>query len=150
MHRLLRFKTAVVVTLEGVLLGVVLTLTGCSAGSEEEGRIRVTPARVIGVYELKLDKGSERLELKADGTYVQDTVSRTRPVHCIGQWHIQNHFFDGSEVILLDAAIIPEATPGGENLQLRFGGFAMKAHERSGKVALARNEVADWYYERTR
>jgi hypothetical protein len=26
----------------------------------------------------------------------------------------------------------------------------MKAHERSGKVALARNEVADWYYERTR
>jgi hypothetical protein len=53
-------------------------------------------------------------------------------------------------VILLDAAIIPEATPGGENLQLRFGGFAMKAHKRSGKVTLARNEVADWYYERTR
>jgi len=25
----------------------------------------------------------------------------------------------------------------------------MYAHERSGKVALARNEVADWYYERT-
>jgi hypothetical protein len=25
----------------------------------------------------------------------------------------------------------------------------MYAHERSGRVALARNEVADWYYERT-
>jgi hypothetical protein len=149
MQRLLRFKTAVVATLEGVLLGVTLTLAGCSGGSEEEGRIRTTPAQVVGVYELKLDKGSERLELKADGTYGQDTVSQSRPVHQAGQWHIQNHFFDGSEVILLNAAIIPEATPLGENL-LRFGGLAMHTHKRSGKVALARNEVADWYYERTR
>jgi hypothetical protein len=52
-------------------------------------------------------------------------------------------------VILLNAVIIPEATPLGENLQLGFGGLAMKVHERSGKVAFARNEVADWYYERT-
>src|ERR1700719_4431594 len=104
MLRLLRPKTALVVTLEGVLLGVSLTLAGCSGGSEEEGRIRDTPAQVVGVYELKLDKGTDRLEIKADGTYAQDTVSQTRPVHHTGQWHIRNHFFDGSEVILLDAA----------------------------------------------
>jgi hypothetical protein len=149
MLRLLRPKTAVVVTLEGVLLGVALTLAGCSGGSEEEGRIRVTPAQVIGVYELKLDKGTERLEIKADGTYAQDTVSQTRSVHHTGQWHIQNHFFDGSEVILLDAAITELATPLDENPRLGFGELPMYAHDRSGKVALARNEVADWYFERT-
>jgi len=145
----MRPKTAVVVTLEGVLLGASLTLAGCSGGSEEEGRIRATPAQVVGVYELKLDKGTERLEIKADGTYAQDTVSQTRPVHHTGQWQIQNHFFDGSEVILLDAAITDLATPLGENPRLGFGELPMYAHDRSGKVALARNEVADWYYERT-
>ena len=149
MLRPLRLKAVVGVTLEGVLLGVALTLAGCSGGSEEEGRIRVTPAQVIGLYELKLDKGSERLELKADGTYVQDTASQTRPVHRTGQWRIQNHFFDGSEVILFDAAITPLATPLDENPQLGFGELPMYAHQRSGKVALARNEVVDWYYERT-
>jgi len=146
----LRSKPAVVVTLEGVLLGVTLILTGCSGSSEEEGRIRVLPAQVVGVYELKLDKGSERLELKADGTYAQDTVSRSRLVHHSGRWHIQNHLFDGSEVILVDAAIVPPVTPLSENPQQGFGDLPMRAHERSGKVALARNEVADWYYERTR
>jgi hypothetical protein len=149
MLRLLRLKTAVVVTLEGVLLGATLPLSGCSAGSEEEGRIRVTPAQVIGVYELKLDKGTERLDIKADGTYAQDTISQDHPVHHTGQWHIQNHFFDGSEVILLDAAIMPLATPLDATPRLGFGELSMYTHERSGKVELARNEVADWYYERT-
>ena len=144
-----RLKTPVIVTLEGVLFGVPLFLAGCSAGSEEEGRIRVTTAQVIGVYELKLDKGTERLELKSDRTYAQDTVSQTRPVHRTGQWHIENHFFDGGEVVLIGAAIESMATPLDENPQLTFSDLSMYAHERSGKVALARNEVADWYYERT-
>jgi hypothetical protein len=148
MLRLLSFNTAVVVALEAALLGAALTLTGCSGGSEQQGRIRVTPAQVIGVYELKLDKGMERLELKADGTYAQDTASRTGPAHHTGQWHIQNHLFSGSEVILLDAAVMPPSTPSDKNPQLGFGELSMFAHERSGRVALARNEVADWYYER--
>jgi hypothetical protein len=58
-------------------------------------------------------------------------------------------FFDGSQVILLDAAIVPPATPLDEKGQLAFSELPMYAHERSGRVALARNEVADWYYERT-
>jgi hypothetical protein len=147
MLRLPRLKAAFVVTLEGVLLGVALTLVGCSGGSEEEGRIRVTPAQVIGVYELKLGKGTERLEVKADGTYAQDTVSQTGPVHHTGQWHIENDFLDGSELILLDAAVMEPPTPEDEKPQLYFAGLTMHAHERSGRVALARNEVADWYYE---
>ena len=109
MLRPLRLKTAALMTLQCVLLGGALTLTlvGCSSGSEEEGRIRVTPAQIVGVYELKLNKGTELLELKADGTYTQDTVSQTGPVHHTGQWRIKKHLFDGSEVILLNAAIMP-------------------------------------------
>jgi hypothetical protein len=59
----------------------------CSAGggSEEQGRVRVTPEQVVGLYELKLDKGSERLELKADGTYIQDGIIYSRPLHHRGQ-----------------------------------------------------------------
>ncbi|HST08876.1 MAG TPA: hypothetical protein VLL05_00760 [Terriglobales bacterium] len=110
----------------------------------------MTPAQVIGVYELKLDKVSERLQLKADGTYVQDTVSQSGPIHHAGRWRIQNHLFGGGEVILAGAAIAPLATPLDEHPQLRFGDLQMYAHERVGKVAFARNEVADWYYERTK
>lgn len=149
MPRQLKLRTVVVVTLAGVLFGAALFLASCSGGSEEEGRIRVTPAQVIGVYELKLDKGVERLELKGDGTYVQDSVSQTRSVHRTGQWRIENHFLDGNEVVLTGAAIESLATPLDKNPQLRFGDLSIIAHMRFGKVALARNEVADWYYERT-
>src|SRR5437879_13818773 len=57
-------KTAAVSVLGSILVAG-------SAGSEEVGRIRVTPAQVAGIYKL----GSERVELKRDGTYAQDTIS---------------------------------------------------------------------------
>jgi hypothetical protein len=55
---------------------------------------------------------------------------------------------DGSEVLLTNAAVTAPATPEDKNPRLAFGDLAMYAHNRSGKVALARNEVAEWYYER--
>jgi hypothetical protein len=124
------------------VLGFVLV--ACSGGSEEVGRIRVTAAQVGGVYQL----GSERLELKTDGTYVQDAISESQSLHHTGQWRILNHFLDGSEVLLINAAITPPATPEDKNTHLAFGDLQMYVHSRSGKVALARNEVAEWYYDR--
>jgi hypothetical protein len=105
----------------------------------------VKRAQVIGVYEATFDNGSERLELKGNGTYVQDFTSKSRPFHHTGQWHLENDFLDGSEVILANAAMSEddEARP------LAFGELGLYTHDRAGKVALARNEVADWYYERT-
>lgn len=135
---------ALLVTSTGVLLGMIFALAACSAGSEEVGRIRVTPAQVAGIYKL----GSERLELRPDGTYVQDTISEPRPLHHTGQWRIVNHFLDGSEVVLINAAITPPATPEDKDPYLAFGDLPMYAHNHFGKVALARNEVAEWYYER--
>lgn len=119
-------------------------LVACSGGSEEVGRIRVTPAQVAGFYQL----GSERLELKADGSYVQDAIFESQSFHHTGQWHIENHFLDSSEVLLINAAITPARTPDDRNPHLAFGDLQMYVHNRSGKVALARNEVAEWYYDR--
>jgi hypothetical protein len=92
--------------------------------------------------------GSERLELQQNGNYVQDIVSDSYPLHHTGRWRILNHFLDGSEVLLINATI-PFVTLADEQPQLGFGDLPMYAHERSGKLALARNEVADWYYERS-
>ncbi len=138
-------KATLVVVLARVLLAVTCALVACSGGSEEVGRIRVTPTEVAGVY--KLD--SERLELQANGTYVQDIVSDSQPLHRTGRWRILNHFLDGSQVLLLDAAVVPICTPGDKDCHPGFGDLPMYAHNRFGKIALARNEVADSYYVRS-
>ena len=72
------------------------------------------------------------------------------PVHHIslltsGCVKLMQFGLDGSEVILANAAMSEddEARP------LAFGELGLYTHDRAGKVALARNEVADWYYERT-
>jgi hypothetical protein len=80
--------------------------------------------------------------------YIQDTVSESRPLRHTGQWRIVNHFLDSSEVLLINAAITPSATSVDKDPDLAFAEWPMYAHDRSGKVALARNEVAEWYYLR--
>jgi hypothetical protein len=99
---------------------------------------------------LDLGKGTERLELSADGTYVQDTIFHSQPVRHTGRWRIENHLFEGSQVVLDDAAIVPAGLPGDDSPTLQSGHLPMWVHDRSGKVQLARNEVAEWYYERIR
>jgi hypothetical protein len=137
----MRWRSALKMAAASVLGSV---LVACSGGSEEVGRIRVTPSEVAGIYKL----GSERLELKPDGTYIQDAISEPQALHHTGQWRIVNHFLDGSGVLLINAAIIPPATPEDKDSPLSFGDLPMYTHNRSGKVSLARNEVAEWYYER--
>ena len=137
----MRWRSALKMAAASVLGSV---LAACSGGSEEVGRIRVTPSEVAGIYKL----GSERLELKPDGTYIQDAISEPPQLHHTGKRRIVNHFLDGSEVLLINAAIIPAATPEDKDSRLVFGDLPMYTHNRSGKVALARNEVAEWYYER--
>jgi len=117
-----------------VALAALSGLGGCSGGSEEVGRIRVTKTQAVGSYELKLDGGIERLELKPDGSYSQDTIVNSKPVHSSGEWSIENRFFGPSDLILKSSD----------------GELLLQVHDRSGKVALARNEVADWYYEPVR
>ena len=155
-------KITVVVFLGCVLLGAICTVAACSGGSEEVGRVRVTPAEVTGVYKLEWERlelqpdvtyksksGSERLELQPNGTYVQDMFSDSQRLHHTGLWRILNHFLDGSEVLLVNAAVISLETSAEKHPHLGFGDLPMYAHKRSGKIALARNEVMDLYYERS-
>jgi hypothetical protein len=116
-------------------------LSGCCG---EPGRLRANRAQAVGVYEALFRNGRERLELKSDGTYVQDFVSKTRPFQHTGRWHIESHVFGGSVVILVSATV----GEGDETKSLGVGDYRLNVHDHSGKVALARNEVMDWYYER--
>ena len=93
---------------KAALLATGCLLSGCHTRDADEGSVRVTRAQVIGVYETKSVNGSERLELKGDGTYVQDFSSKSRPFHHTGQWRIENLFLDGSEVVLSNAALLED------------------------------------------
>jgi hypothetical protein len=127
-----------------MILAVTCMLVACHTRDGDEGSIRVKPTQVIGVYEAKFDKGGfERLELRWDGTYLQDFTSESRSFHHTGEWQLENDFLDGSEVVLANA-FVPEED---ETRPSGFGELRLFTHDHSGKVALARNEVADWYYE---
>ncbi len=143
-----RLNLTVLGPLAGAFLAAQCALVACSSGPGEQGRIRVTPTQVIGLYELELDRGVERLEIKADGSYFQDTVSDSRPIHHSGRWKIVSHFLDGSEVLLLNAVVTSPMTPDDKSPRAGFADVSLYAHNRSGQIVLARNEVADWYYER--
>jgi hypothetical protein len=146
MFRVPRRKTLGLVAIQAVLVGATCILAGCHTRDADEGSVRAKTDEVIGVYETNFRNGSEQLTLEADGTYVQDFTSKSRPFHHEGRWHIENEFLDGSKVVLGDAAVTEED----EARPLGFGELNLYTHERSGKIALARNEISDWYYERMR
>lgn len=129
------------------LCGVSLVLVGCG---EEPGRVRVKRDQLVGVYEAGFDKGRERLELKADGTYIQEFVRAgehptPQSTQHKGRWNIENHFLSGSDVNLIDAVVSEDDA---SSTPQRIGTRTLNVHKRSGKLALALNEAADWYFDR--
>ncbi len=119
-------------------------LSGVVGCSEEPGRIRADASQLIGSYQIALVNGVERLELKSNGTYIQELTWKSRPTQHTGKWHIQNHMFDGSDVVLTDALLSEDDAKD----PLRYGELILNVHDRSGNIALARNEVEDRYFER--
>lgn len=111
------------------LITLTFVLTACSGGSEEQGRIRVTPAQIVGVYE----SGSERLEFQSYGSYVQDLPFGEQLLHHTGRWRIVNHLFDGSEVLLINAAVRTTPIPEDKAPRLSFGDLQM--YEMFDKIA---------------
>jgi hypothetical protein len=121
----------------------IIWLVACT---EVPGRVRITRNQAIGVYESKFANGQERLELRSDGSYLQEFVSQTKPFHHTGNWHLDNHLFDGSDIVLVNAIVGEDD----RDLPLTTGNRRLNVHKESGTVALARNEVMDLYYERVR
>ena len=127
---------------------LVGSLFACHTRDADEGSVRVKVAEIAGTYVIRLNNGTEHLVLDSNGTYRQEFRS-SQPIEHTGRWGLENEVLDGSAVVLKDAIhedLIPHANqpaPPPSTGELR-----LYVHRRSGKLVLARNEVADWYYER--
>jgi len=138
---------------------LAMLLVACHTRSGDEGSVRVKREQVIGVYAITIANGSERLELKRDGTFIQEFTSKSHAYRHAGHWRLENEFFDGSAVVLVDAVtsnhsfgdeIATHHSEGGkgEVQPLIVGELTLYTHEYPGNIVLELNEVADWYYER--
>jgi hypothetical protein len=135
-----------------ILCGSMLALAGCY--EKYHGRVRATREQLIGVYETKFDNGTERLELKSDGTYVQEFTSAQKPFRHTGRWLIDDHFLGGTDLELIDAVEYEIAVEGSIGRVVynpqQIGTAILNVHKHSEKIALAFNEAFDLYYERIR
>ena len=116
---------------------------GCHTRDADQGSIRLTARELVGAYNARLESGAERLVLNSNGTYLQEFTIRSQPTQHTGHWHVYNELLNGSVVVLTGAIVNENAPP------LQAGELRLYVHRRSGKIALVRNEIADWYYERT-
>lgn len=131
------------VAIRRICISMLLAIFGLVSCDGKPGRIRVDRARLVGIYEAQFRNAQrERLELRSDGTYMQDFISKTHPFQHKGQWQVENHFLGGSDVVLVNATV------GEVEEKNSLGDLRLNAHDRSGKLSLARNEAMDWYYER--
>jgi hypothetical protein len=124
------------------LLWIILSVLS-SACRSEPGRVHAEAEQLVGVYEAQFDKGKERLELKSDGTYVQDFQNLQSSLSHSGRWEATNHFLGATDIIL-ENAILSENNTAAQ----RTGTRILNVHRRSGKLELALNEAADWFFYR--
>ena len=124
------------------LFALALVLLGCG---EEEGKVHAKKEELTGAYQTKFQKGIEELELRRDSSYVQSFVTNGTTSQHSGTWKVEDHFLGGTDVILVGAVVSEDAPP--ETVE-KIGDRTLNVHRRSGKLALALNEVADWYFIR--
>jgi len=103
----------------------------------------VRDAELMGTYVTDFHPGKEQLVLRSDKTYEQVFSSATRQFTHHGRWESTYVFLEGTDIELLNADCSeddPRAIgPCERNLNV---------HRDGGKLKLALNEAADWYYER--
>jgi hypothetical protein len=120
----------------GLALLLALGVLGCS------NRVRAAHHELLGTWVTKTDTGKEELILRDDNSYVQSFLSPTKQFTNRGTWKTSNLFLDGTELELTRANISEDEKSD------RYGDLFLQVHRKDGKVKLARNESADWYYER--
>lgn len=123
-------------------MGLVLFVAGCG---QDPGRVRANQGEVVGSCVAKFRTGQERLELKEDYTYVQVFVSEKRSINHTGRWKLEDHFLDGSDIVLMSVVVSEDDQEGAAE---QIGDRIFNVHRRSGRLALALNEPADWYFVR--
>jgi hypothetical protein len=143
-------------TVNALLVAALLLLVGCG----EPGRVRVSEQDLSGTYVTDLQLvastptgpvvrniGKEQLTLYSDRTYLQSFSSPTRRFTNRGNWKSSNHFLDGTEVNLVGANL---SEGDSSDSPSKRGILYLEVHRENGKLRLARNESADWYYDRVK
>jgi hypothetical protein len=120
-----------------------LAITSCS---DEPGRVRATKMELVGIYEATFEKGHEQLELNENGRFTQTFKSRKGVITAEGRWEIENHFMDGTDVILHDALVAEDRSETSRETSTR----TLNVHRKSGQLVLALNEAFEWYYTRVK
>jgi hypothetical protein len=138
-------------TVNALLVAALLSLFGCG----EPGRVRVSDPELSGTYVTDIQLvastptgpvvrniGKEQLTLYSDRTYLQSFSSPTRQFTNRGTWKSSYRFLDGSEIELRRANLSEDGESD------RYGDLMLQVHREKGQLKLARNEAADWYYDR--
>jgi hypothetical protein len=124
-----------------VSLFVPLALQGCG----EKGHVRISEKEVPGTYVASFETGKEQLILRSDKTYEQIFSSPTKKFTNRGKWEAKYVLLEGTDIELIHANCSededhpPPVPDCSRNLNV---------HREGGKLKLALNEVADFYYER--
>jgi hypothetical protein len=133
---------------------ILFALAGCG----EPGRARVSDRELVGKYVMEFGvtfvttgqrvaamRAKEQLILNQDKTYTQTFSSATRNFTNHGKWETSNKLLGGTE-IELTGFILSEDDPSDSRVKPGF--LNLQIHRENGTLRLARNEVADSYYNR--
>jgi hypothetical protein len=124
------------------LLPVLFCTCGCM---KYAGQARVSDAEVSGAYWTDFNTGKEYLTLNPDRNYVQVFVSPAKSLTNKGSWKSSSAFLGPTE-ILLEHAVCSEGDGGAPSTQ--YCDRNLVVHREGGRLRLALNESADWYYDR--
>ena len=136
-----------------IMLAITVCIVACHTSDADETSVRVKREQVLGPYVLEIsDDCLERLELKPDGTFVQEFNLKSQSFRNQGHWRLENEFMHGS-LVVLDNAVLPDLRVVGNIMVAEcdpqsIGSINLYTHERQGKITLAQNEIMDWYYNR--
>lgn len=120
----------------GIVIFLLLTALGCN------DRVRASDGHLVGTYVTSTNTGKEELTLRSDGTYVQAFSSPRKQFTNRGTWKSSYLFLDGTQIELRRANLSEDVESD------RYGDLMLQVHRENGRLKLARNESADWYYDR--
>lgn len=124
---------------ESVALLLLLVLQGCG----EKDHVRVSDEKLAGTYVASFETGKEQLILRSDKTYEQIFSSPTKKFINRGTWEAKYVLLEGTDVGLIHANCSEDRPlPAPECYR------NLNVHREGGKLKLALNEAADWYYQR--
>lgn len=120
-----------------IAIFLLLTTLGCN------DRVRASDDQLVGTYTTRTNTGTEELTLRPDGTYIQIFSSPGKQFTNRGTWKSTYRFLDGTEIELRRANLSEDGQSD------RYGDLMLQVQREKGRLKLARNEAADWYYDRT-